>query len=199
MLRVTGLACARGGLAVLEGVSFEVPAGGCLLLTGPNGSGKTTLLRTLAGLTPPLLGRIEGPEVAYASHADGAKAALTVWENLRFWAALHDQPLDEALLDAFDLRALRDRPAGTLSAGQSRRLGLARLAATRRPLLLMDEPTAALDARSAARFAEWLRGHLAAGGLAVVATHAPIGLEAPLLDLQPFRADPASGPDAVFL
>lgn len=189
-LWVEDLACTRGGLPVLEGLSFEVPPGEALVLRGPNGSGKTTLLRVLAGLAPPLRGRIRGPEAAYASHADGIKATLTVEENLRFWAGLFGAPWDAGVLDAFDLRALRARPGGTLSAGQQRRLGLARLAVTGRALLLLDEPTVSLDAASVARLAGWLRGHLARGGLAVIATHVPLGLEAPEIDLGGHRPAP---------
>ncbi len=189
-LRVEDLACARGGLPVLEGLSFEVPSGAALILRGSNGSGKTTLLRVLAGLAPPLRGRIEGPEAAYASHADGIKATLAVEENLRFWAALFGTPWDERVLDAFDLRALRSRPGGTLSAGQQRRLGLARLGVTGRALLLLDEPTVSLDAASVARLAGWLREHLRRGGLAVIATHAALHLEAPEIDLADFRPAP---------
>lgn len=204
-LRVEGLAVARGGQPVLEGLSFAVPPGGALILRGANGSGKTSLLRVLAGLAPPLRGRVEMPpdSAAYASHADGVKAALTVEENLRFWADLFARPFDAAVLDAFDLRGLRHRPAATLSAGQSRRLGLARLAAIGRPVLLLDEPSVSLDAGSTARLAAWLRdAHLARGGLAVIATHVPLGLDAPDLDLAPFRADPLAEPagsDAAFL
>jgi heme exporter protein A len=141
---------------------------------------------------------------AYASHADGIKAALSVEENLRFWADLYERPFPDAVLDAFDLRALRHRPAGTLSAGQSRRLGLARLGVIGRPILLLDEPTVSLDAASVARFAAWLRDrHLGQGGLAVIATHVPLGLDAPEFDLGAYRADPltaaAQGSDAAFL
>jgi heme exporter protein A len=204
-LRVEGLSVARGGVAVLEGLSFTVEPGAALVLRGPNGAGKTTLLRVLAGLAPPLAGRVEMPpeSAAYASHADGIKATLTVRENLRFWADLYARPWLDGVLDDFDLRALADRPAGTLSAGQSRRLGLARLGVIGRPVLLLDEPTVSLDAASVARFAGWLRErHLAAGGLAVIATHVPLGLDAPDLDLSRFRADPMAvgqGSDAAFL
>lgn len=205
-LSVEGLAVARGGLPVLEGLSFTVGPGQALILRGPNGAGKTTLLRVLAGLAPPLAGRIDMPaeSAAFASHADGIKAALSVAENLRFWADLYERPLAEEILDDFDLRALRDRPAGTLSTGQSRRLGLARLAVIGRSILLLDEPTVSLDAASVARFADWLRGrHLAEGGIAVIATHVPLGLEAPELDLSRFRTDPHAsatlGSDAAFL
>jgi heme exporter protein A len=203
-LSVEGLAVARGGVPVLESLSFAVEPGQALILRGPNGAGKTSLLRVLAGLAPPLSGRIELPpeSAAYASHADGIKAALTVAENLRFWADLYERPFDEAVLDAFDLRTLRHRPAGTLSAGQSRRLGLARLGVIGRPVLLLDEPTVSLDAASVARFAGWLRDrHLGQGGLAVIATHVPLGLDAPELDLSAYRASAVAtqGSDAAFL
>ncbi len=203
-LRVEALAVARGGVPVLEGLSFAVEPGAALVLRGPNGAGKTTLLRVLAGLAPPLAGRVTMPPdgAAYASHADGIKATLTVEENLRFWAALYGRAWDGAALDAFDLAALRHRPAGTLSAGQSRRLGLARLGVIGRPVLLLDEPTVSLDAGSVARFGAWLRDtHGARGGLAVIATHVPLGLDAPELDLTRYRARPEApgGSDAAFL
>ena len=205
-LRVEGLAVARGGVPVLGGLSFAVVPGAALILRGPNGAGKTTLLRVLAGLAPPLSGRIEMPpdSAAYASHADGIKAALTVEENLRFWAELYARPFDRTVLEDFDLLSLAERPAGTLSAGQSRRLGLARLAVIGRPILFLDEPTVSLDAASVARFAGWLRErHLARGGLAVIATHVPLGLDAPELDLSGFRPDvrtvETQGSDAAFL
>lgn len=204
-LRVEELAVARGGVPVLDGLSFTVEPGQALVLRGPNGAGKTTLLRVLAGLAKPLAGHIEMPpeSAAYASHADGIKATLTVRENLRFWADLYGRPWMDGVLDDFDLRALAHRPAATLSAGQSRRLGLARLGVIGRPILLLDEPTVSLDAASVARFADWLRErHLGQGGLAVIATHVPLGLDAPELDLSRFRADPMAvgqGSDAAFL
>jgi len=205
VLRVEGLAVARGGVAVLDNLSFALGPGEALILRGPNGAGKTSLLRVLAGLARPLSGRVEMPpeSAAYASHADGIKAALSVRENLRFWADLYVQPWAEGVLDDFDLRGLAHRPAATLSAGQSRRLGLARLGVIGRPILLLDEPTVSLDAASVARFAGWLReAHLAKGGLAVIATHVPLGLDAPELDLSHHRAEPTAvgqGSDAAFL
>ncbi len=204
MLRVRDLACARGGLPVLTGVSFEVPAGSALVLRGPNGVGKTTLLRTLAGLQPVVAGSIEvRPEqTAYASHADGVKAQLSVAENLDFWARIYGMSDSEAALTTFDLVALRDRMAGTLSAGQQRRLGLARLAVIRRDVLMLDEPTISLDQRSVILFNTFLHDvHLARGGIAVIATHIDIGLNAPVLDLDPYRAaaDAPGQRDAVFV
>ena len=184
------LTCARGGLPVVEGVSFRVPAGGLLVLRGPNGSGKTTLLRTLVGLQPPLAGRVApGPDAfAYAGHADAVKATLTVAENLRFWAAVHGGDGIGNALAAFGLEPLQDRMAQHLSAGQRRRLGLARIAVTGRPVWALDEPTVSLDAASVGRFAAAIGGHLATGGIALVATHADLGIEAEVLDVAGFAA-----------
>ncbi len=200
-LSVSDLAVSRGGLVVLEGLSFALGSGQALVLRGPNGVGKTTLLRTLAGLQPPVEGVISAPpeSLAYASHSDGLKSALTVAENLRFWASVHGLGAAEvaAAEGAMNLDALSARRAANLSAGQKRRLGLARLLVTGRPVWLLDEPTVSLDAASVALFAGVVRAHLAAGGLAVLATHIDLGLpEAAVLDLAPFRAResrPAAG------
>ncbi|MFM2389807.1 MAG: heme exporter ATP-binding protein CcmA [Pseudomonadota bacterium] len=190
-LQVNNLSCARGGVPVLAGVSFAVEAGKALILRGPNGAGKTTLLRTLAGLQPALGGSVSAnpDDVALATHADGVKAALTVAENLRFWAAVHGQRDTAPAADAMNLTALQTRPAGQLSAGQRRRLGLARLLVTGRKIWLLDEPTVSLDAASVALFVQVISAHLAAGGLAVIATHIDLGLpDAQTLDLAPFKA-----------
>lgn len=191
MVRVEALGVARGGLAVLDGVSFALHPGGLLVLRGPNGVGKTTLLRTLAGLQAPWSGRIvlEAEEIAYSGHADGLKATLTVAENLRFWAEVHGQKAIGPALGAMNLQALRDRRAADLSAGQKRRLGLARLVVTGRKLWLMDEPTLSLDAASVGLFGVMLRAHLGQGGAAIVASHIDLGLpEAGVLDLGVFKA-----------
>lgn len=188
---VEDMAVARGGVPVLEGLSFRLAAGQALILRGPNGVGKTTLLRALAGLQPALGGRVSVPaeSLAYAAHADGLKAVLTVEENLRFWAAIYGTGSVEAALEAMDLRALRGRMAANLSAGQKRRLGLARLLVTGRAIWLLDEPTVSLDAGSVALFGAVVRAHLAGGGAALMATHIDLGLaEAGVLDLSPFRA-----------
>jgi heme exporter protein A len=204
MLQVRGLCCARGGVPVLEGVSFNVKVGEALILRGPNGVGKTTLLRTLAGLQPALDGTVDYPDgtVAYASHADGIKTALTVTENLTFWAQVYGRSVPDTVYDSFDLTSLRTRAAGTLSAGQKRRLGLARLGVIGRSVLFLDEPTVSLDGFSVRMFADWMRDvHLAQGGCAVIATHIDLGLEAPVLNLTPYVAAPSSdgGADEAFL
>lgn len=190
-LVVSELAVARGGIAVLSGVSFSVPAGRALVLRGPNGLGKTTLLRTIAGLQPPLAGRIiPGPDqVAYAGHADAVKSALTVGENLTLWASVYGAPGIDAALAGMELRLLRDRPAQNLSAGQKRRLGLARLLLSDRTVWALDEPTVSLDSDMVRLFTGLLARHLARGGIGLLATHVAIDLpDAAMLDLTPFRA-----------
>ncbi len=192
-LAVADLTCARGGVPLLEGVSFTLPAGAALVLRGPNGCGKTTLLRTLAGLQPALAGTVSCPPeaIAYAGHADGLKAVLTVAENLAFWAAIHGQSGVEAAMKAMNLTELSGRQAQHLSAGQKRRLGLARLMVTGRAFWLLDEPTVSLDTASVALFAAVVRAHLARGGAALMASHIDLGLdEARVLELAAFRAAP---------
>ena len=188
LLRVTDLACARGGLPVLRGVSFALKPGEALLLRGPNGIGKTTLLRTISGLQPPLEGQVTGAEIAYAAHADGLKATLSVAENLEFWAGIYGTKGIDAALQAFDIADLRDRRAQNLSAGQKRRLGLARLLVMGRKVWALDEPTVSLDTDSVALFAGCVRAHLDGGGAALIATHIDLGFKARELDVTGFKA-----------
>ena len=191
LLAVHELAVARGGLRAVEGVSFTLNPGEALILRGPNGIGKTTLLRCVADLQSPVEGRIEMPAdaVAYAAHADGLKSALTVAENLRFWAHIFGRDAVSRALEQMELTALADRPALALSAGQKRRLGLARLLVSGRPLWILDEPTVSLDSASVGRFADMIRALLSGGGAALMATQIDLGLgEARILDLTPYRA-----------
>lgn len=204
-LTVTDLTIVRGGMSVLAGVSFELAAGQALILRGPNGVGKTTLLRTIAGLQPALSGEVMGAEdqIAYAAHSDGLKAMLSVRENLTFWAEVFGQSDIEPALEAFDLNDLAERLAGTLSAGQKRRLGLARLLVTARPIWILDEPTVSLDTASVDMFGRAVRTHLQNGGIALIATHIDLGLtDAKVLDVTPFiaRSDvPMGSSDEAFL
>lgn len=187
-LAVENLTVERGGRRVLSDIAFTLEAGEALLLTGPNGAGKTTLLKTLAGFIAPAHGRIlltgghaeasVAEQAHVVGHANAIRPVLTVEENARFWAGYLDRParLLEDVLDRFGLLGLAQVPAAYLSAGQKRRLGLTRLLLVKRPLWLLDEPTAALDAAAAALVAEIIDEHAAGGGIAVVATHAPIPL-----------------------
>ncbi len=201
---VSNLAIARGGIKVLEGVSFTVKPGCALVLRGPNGIGKTTLLRTIAGLQPAASGVVKAtPEtMVYAGHADGIKATLTVSENLIFWAQVFGTTDINRAMHAFQITQFANRPAGALSAGQKRRLGLARLLVTGRHLWILDEPTVSLDTDAVEMFAAAVRTHLGNGGSALIATHIDLGLdEADVFDLSPYRAKvPASDDfDGAFL
>jgi heme exporter protein A len=189
-LQATDLAVARGGIVLLDGMTFRVDSGQALILRGPNGSGKTTLLRTLAGLQPPAAGQVSGAEdrIAYAAHADGIKPTLTVEENLSFWAQVFGTRDLSPAMEAFDLHDLGGRMAGSLSAGQKRRLGLARLLVTGRPIWALDEPTVSLDTRVTGLFAAAVRAHLAGGGAAIIATHIDLGLDAAVLDVSAHEA-----------
>lgn len=190
-LIVRDLVCVRGGRRVFSGVSFELKPGQGLMLTGPNGAGKTSLLRLLAGLSRPAAGKIEFGDSAaedeiplaershFVGHLNAVKAAMTVAENVSFAASWlgGDDARVPAALETLGIAHLADLPAGILSAGQRRRVGLARLLTARRPLWLLDEPTVSLDAASVAVLAGMISRHLTEGGMAVIATHAPIGVD----------------------
>lgn len=195
-LHADNLTVERGTRTVISALSFTAKAGEALLLVGPNGAGKTTLIRTLAGFITPAAGTISlnaeftDQDVAeachYVGHLTGIKANLTAEQNLVFWAeylgARESTPIEDRVHDAlshFGLSQLADYSAGLLSAGQKRRLGLARLSVAHRPIWLLDEPTVSLDAASTDLLAKLIRKHLANNGLVIAATHLPLGLEDP--------------------
>lgn len=185
-LQADNLSCNRGGREVFGGLSFSVAAGEALIVTGHNGAGKSSLLRMIAGLVRLAGGTLTlhggggeltiGEQAHYLGHLDAVKPGLSVSENLAFWTEYLGGGTVQAGLDAVGLSALAAIPAGYLSAGQRRRLALARLVAAQRPLWLLDEPTTALDAQAQTRLAELMRGHLSGGGLLIAATHGSIGL-----------------------
>jgi heme exporter protein A len=187
-LKADGLACTRGGREVFHGLSFSLAAGEAMVVTGRNGAGKSSLLRMIAGLVRISAGRLEfdggAPDMSlaeqchYLGHQDAMKPALSVGENLRFWTSfLGANRAVGPALDAVDLRLLADLPAAYLSAGQRRRLSIARLVAAPRPIWLLDEPTSSLDTPSQKKLTELMSSHLSGGGMIVAAAHGPIGLE----------------------
>jgi heme exporter protein A len=207
------LTCVRGERRVFQDLAFSLPSGGALVLSGANGSGKSSLLRLMAGLLRPAAGELlwDGRPVGedaeahrarlhYLGHLDAVKPVLTLAENLAFWAHLRmasggGSPRLADALAAFDLTALAEVPGRRLSAGQRRRLALARLVAAPAELWLLDEPTVGLDRASLGRLAAALAAHRAGGGRVVAATHAPIALPgAAELSLEDFAptADPAT-------
>lgn len=204
-LDLNKLCCRRAGRLVFHDLSFRVEAGQAAALRGPNGVGKSTLLRQLAGLIPVAGGEARlgdvslvrdrqgfQERVAYAGHLDAVKPALSIGENLTLWAEIHgnDAARAEAALERFGLDIIATRPAAQCSAGQKRRLGLARLLVANRPLWLLDEPTVSLDADAAALVADLVREHIAAGGMALIATHVELGLgDIPTLEMTPPEAD----------
>jgi heme exporter protein A len=189
-LSVADLVCRRGGRDVFAGVSFAVAAGEALAVTGRNGAGKSSLLRLVAGLIHPAGGRLwlDGgdPELSiaeqahYLGHQDALKPSLSVAENLLFWVAFLGGGATklEDILDAVGLGGIATLPAAYLSAGQRRRLSIARLLAVKRPIWLLDEPASTLDAAGKDRLNGFMQIHLAAGGIIVAATHGPLELTA---------------------
>jgi heme exporter protein A len=183
-----GVRCVRGGREVFSGLDFDAAAGEALAVTGPNGAGKTSLLRLIAGLLMQSGGSIDldggdgeltlAEQAHYLGHRDALKPSLSVLENLAFWRDfLGGDVFDaQASLAAVGLDHTAHLPAAYLSAGQRRRLSIARLLAVRRPIWLLDEPTSALDAMGQTMFAGLMTDHLKRGGLIVAATHAPLGI-----------------------
>ena len=188
-LVASDLGCVRGGRQVFSGIGFAVDAGEALLVTGPNGAGKSSLLRLIAGLVGVAGGGIAldggdgeltiGEQAHYLGHQDALKSALSVSENLAFWACVLGSGAAkvDAALATVGLGNLARLPALYLSAGQRRRLSIARLIAIARPIWLLDEPTSGLDASGQTMLADLMRAHLAGGGLVLAATHGPIGLD----------------------
>ena len=184
------LACRRGERLVFAGLGFAVPPGGALVLTGPNGSGKSSLLRLMAGLTPAEAGDLtwngaalgEDPaahraRVHFIGHYDALKPVLTVAETLAFWAGMRGGGDIAAALARFRLSALAAWPCRLLSAGQKRRLALARLIASHAPLWLLDEPTTGLDSDALGDLTDAIAAHRAGGGSVVLSTHTPLPLD----------------------
>jgi heme exporter protein A len=189
-LTAQGLKCVRGGRDIFSGLDFAVPAGQALAVTGINGAGKSSLLRLIAGLLPAAGGAItlEGSEAEltlaeqahYLGHRDALKPSLTVLENLDFWREfLGGEAIDgTAVLETVGLGHAIQLPAAFLSAGQRRRLSIARLVAVNRPVWLLDEPTSALDTAGQAMAAALMGAHLRSGGIILAATHGPLGIPA---------------------
>lgn len=191
-LLVENLTLSRGERTIIRDLSFRVDRGGMLVLSGPNGSGKTTLLRAMAGLLPPDRGRIAladdkaatednrepGERCHFIGHLDGVKGVLTIRENAEFWADFLGGERDaiEPALERLGLLDMAPIQARLLSTGQRRRLGLSRLLLAPRPLWLLDEPTASLDAESRSAFAGLVSDYLQGGGIVVAATHVPLGI-----------------------
>jgi heme exporter protein A len=185
------LSSERGGRTLFSELAFQVSSAQTLVLLGGNGAGKTTLIRIIAGIAKPDRGRLRfegghaeqglGEQCHYVGHLSAVKTSLTVHENATFWSRFLGGAAQRiaGALEVFGLAALQGIPAGYLSAGQRRRLGLARLLLAERPIWLLDEPMVSLDAAAQAIVTRVANAHLATGGLVVAATHAPLGFSAP--------------------
>lgn len=183
-IRVRDLAVRRGERLLFEALDFDVTPGGVLLVRGPNGAGKSTLLMTLAGIVRPEAGTVEGIEATslhLLNYQSGLKPRLSVGENLRFWRDMNGAGglAVEAALERVGIGPLVDLETGYLSSGQLRRLSLARLLVSQRPIWLLDEPSAALDAAGEVLLGQLIDVHRATGGMAIIATHHDLPLAEP--------------------
>ena len=191
-ISIESLSVSRGGINLLKGVDIELENGQAGILRGPNGVGKTTLLRALAGLQPVESGTIKCSleDICYSGHADGVKPTLTVQENLEFWANIFGSNSISEVAEKFMIIDLLNTKVGNLSAGQKRRVGLARLGLTGRQVWLLDEPTVSLDETSVKIFGNIIKDHLSEDGCALIATHIDLGLKnsAQIIDLLKFKS-----------
>jgi heme exporter protein A len=202
MFRGHHLACQRGERLVFRDLDFAVAPGGALILRGPNGAGKSTLLRVMASLLPPLAGHLSWNDrpiesdthrahLRYVGHLDGLKPLLTPKEDLEFWARFEGESRQAAdrALERFGLSALAESPIRFLSAGQRRRVALARLLLSNRALWLLDEPTLALDDAASAILSDAIAEHRSHEGMVVVATHGDLAVpDAATMELRPHAA-----------
>lgn len=189
-LAVENLGCRRGERLLFSGLTFQAQSGSLTVIKGANGIGKSSLMRILGGLLAPSSGRVTvttadtvadslKAEAHYLAHDNALKSAFTVGENLTFWHEFSDHPglTPQEALDELAILPLLDLPAGALSAGQKRRVAFARLLVSRKPVWLLDEPTAALDSRADRRVGQLISRHVADGGIAIAATHLPLALD----------------------
>ena len=206
-LQLNNLACCRGARMLFSGMHLELHPGDAALATGPNGSGKSSLLRVIAGLIPPFAGRIiwngedarRSPDnyrsvMRYVGHADALQPTLTVIENLTYWAKIYGCPHDVAALkrglQSVDLSDLANLPVRILSAGQRRRLSLARAISTGGKIWLLDEPTVALDAQSITNIETAISTFRDQGGIVIASTNAPMSLpSAESIDLNAYQSE----------
>lgn len=187
LLKIKNLDCRRGNKLIIAKVSFNLKSGECLILKGPNGSGKTTLLRYIAGLST---NNLLNGNIAYSGHLDGVKSTLTVQENLKFWSGIYNTNNMTDVIKTLKLDDFQNRIAGELSAGQKRRLGLARMLITNAKIWLMDEPTVSLDKTTSALISEIITQHCEKGGAAIISTHVNLNLpSSKVLNISEFKPE----------
>ena len=186
-LKVNNLSFQKGYNLLFENLSFEINSGEALKVSGPNGSGKTTLLRYIAGLST---NNLLNDNIAYSGHLDGVKSTLTVQENLKFWSGIYNTNDMANVIKTLKLNDFQNRIAGELSAGQKRRLGLARMLITNAKIWLMDEPTVSLDKTTTTLISEIITQHCKEGGAAIISTHVNLNLpSSKVLDISEFKPE----------